>query len=118
MGGTVRSGGMDILVEHGLNLFFGLLSAGIMAMIALLNSRLKSRVREQDAIKAGMQAILRDRIIQAFNHYAEKGFCPIYARDNITHMYEAYHNLGGNGTITELYEKLLNLPSFERAVKK
>lgn len=109
---------MESLFERGLNLLFGLLSAGIMAMIVNLNSRLKVRAREQDAIKDGMQAILRDRIIQAYNHYAEKGFCPIYARDNVAHMYEAYHNLGGNGTITELYEKLLHLPSFERMVKK
>jgi hypothetical protein len=66
---------------------------------------------EQEAIKLGIQALLRDRIIQSYNHYMDKGICPIYALENINALYTQYHALGGNGTITEIVKKLKNLPT-------
>lgn len=63
-------------------------------------------------LKKSEQAILRDRIIQAYNHYfKEKKFMPIYARESLDHMYKEYHNLDGNGIIEDLIEKLYKLPT-------
>ncbi|HYF75166.1 MAG TPA: hypothetical protein VD757_01155 [Candidatus Nitrosocosmicus sp.] len=73
--------------------------------------RLANKLKEQDAIKLGIQALLRDRIIQSYNHYQEKGYCPIYALENVTALYNQYHALGGNGTVTELVERLKDMPS-------
>jgi len=36
---------------------------------------------------------------------------PIYARENIEQLYAQYTNLGGNGTITELMNKLRAMPT-------
>ena len=63
------------------------------------------------AIKEGLRALLRDRIIQAYNHYTDKGYYPIYARENVEDMYKQYHSLGGNGTVTDLVSKLKELPT-------
>lgn len=84
------------------------------AIFGYMLQLIKKRKRESDAIQAGVQAILRDRLINAYNHYVDKEYCPIYARENITSMYKAYHDLGGNGTITELYNKLLDMPTEPR----
>lgn len=73
--------------------------------------RLIKRIKRQEAIEEGILAILRDRIIQVYNHYNEKGYCPIYAKDNVEEMYRQYHLLGGNGTVTGLVEKLRELPT-------
>jgi hypothetical protein len=62
------------------------------------------------ALKLGTQAILRDNIITKYDKYMEKGYIPIYALDNVSAMYKEYHSLGVNGTITQLYEELLELP--------
>lgn len=62
------------------------------------------------ALHDGMQALLRDRIIQAYNHYQDKGFCPIYGKENVKRMYDAYHELGGNDVATELKDKLMKMP--------
>ena len=59
----------------------------------------------------GVQALLRDRIIQAYNHYTDKGYCPIYGLENVESMYRQYHALGGNGAITELVDRLKELPT-------
>ena len=58
-----------------------------------------------------MQALLRDAIIRSYNKYSEMEYCPIYAKENVKHMYEPYHKLGGNDVATELVEKLLALPT-------
>lgn len=63
-------------------------------------------------LKNSEQAMLRDRIIQAYNHYyKEKKFMPIYARESLNNMYQEYHNLGGNGVIEDLVKKLYELPT-------
>ncbi len=68
------------------------------------------RQREYDAIRSGMRAILRDRIIQLYEDCAARGSTPFYAVENVTTMYHAYHDLGGNGAITEIYNKFIRLP--------
>lgn len=68
------------------------------------------RVRD-DAVRMGLQALLRDRIYQAHAHYHEKGVYPIYARENVEEMYRWYHALGGNGTVTNLVREMDKLPT-------
>lgn len=61
------------------------------------------------AVDNGVLALLRDRIIERYNHYMEKEYIPIYGMENVLDMYEAYHALGGNGTVTKLIEALRKL---------
>ena len=69
-------------------------------------------VRQADnAVRLGVQALLRDRIYQAHSHYTEKGVYPIYARENVEEMYKQYHALGGNGTVTNLVKEMDGLPT-------
>lgn len=76
--------------------------AGFVPVIGYLFVKVK-------AVMMGVQALLRDRIIQAYNHYADKGYCPIYGKENVRRMYEAYHALGGNDVATKLKEELMNM---------
>lgn len=75
----------------------------------------RARERQQDtrkmqAIEAGMQAILRDRIIQLYGYCEKKGYVALYEEKNMTLMYDAYHGLGGNGLVTALYDKFIQFP--------
>lgn len=105
---------MDFIAKYWLEVVFGAILAGFGAAFRGLSRRVSKRIEEQEAIKLGMQALLRDRIISAYNHYMDKGFCPIYARENVRRLYEQYHNLGGNGTVTHLVEELEELPTDKR----
>lgn len=66
----------------------------------------KQRV-ERDAIKS----LLRSEIITMHGRYVERGEIPIYAQENVQAMYEAYHELGGNGTVTKLVREIMALPT-------
>lgn len=68
--------------------------------------------RENKALKSGMQAMLRDRMIQAYNHYHEdKGYMPIYAKESFAACYDSYHALGENGVMDAIYQKVIHLPT-------
>lgn len=66
----------------------------------------KQRV-EREAIKS----LLRSEIITIHGRYVERGEIPIYAQENVQAMYEAYHELGGNGTVTKLVREIMELPT-------
>lgn len=100
---------MDFVIQYWVQVLFA-------AIIAFVVKMRKENIKENLAMRNGMVAILRDSMIRSFNHYSEKGYCPIYARESVESMYHAYHDLGGNGTITTLYEKLQRLPT-ERGEK-
>lgn len=63
------------------------------------------------AMREGVRSLLRAEIIRAYEKYTERGYCPIYAREPLTKVYEAYHAMGGNGTGTDFYRKTIALPS-------
>lgn len=72
----------------------------------------EERVKRK-ALSDGVEALLRQKIIDSYNKHADKGYCPIYAKEGIKRLYLAYHNLGGNDVATELYHKLLAMPEEE-----
>lgn len=61
--------------------------------------------RQFDALKAGEQIQLRDRLIHLHDKWcARRGYMPVDVKDLWMKMYEAYEALGENGVITGLYE--------------
>ena len=89
----------------------GILAGGLAFFSRSIFRRFKKDRNKQDALWAGLRSLLRDSIIWSHNHYTEKGYCPIYARENIEDMYNQYHVLGGNGVVTSLVEELKDLPT-------
>lgn len=70
------------------------------------------KMRKRDkALGDGIQCLLRAEIIRCHDKYINKGFCPIYARESLSRIYVAYHNLGGNDVATDLYKDTLKLPT-------
>ena len=64
-------------------------------------------------IRAGLQALLRDRIIQGYNHYCiDKHWIPIYAKDSLITIANAYHALGANGVMNDIIDQIRDLPNF------
>lgn len=75
-----------------------------------MKCKVQKTVIKFSALELGMQSMLRDRIIQAYNKYIEQKWIPIYAMDSILKLFESYELLGGNGTIHNLVDELKDLP--------
>lgn len=92
---------------------FGLITLGLSVSVKRLYGRVRKEFEEQRMLKDGLKAILRNDIIQEYNHYIDKGWCPIYGLENVESMYKQYHNLGGDGAVTNLVEQIRRLPHHE-----
>lgn len=105
---------MDVILQYIADNWVEWLFVAISAFLGYcyrqLSKRQKDEAKKNQALQDGMQALLRDRIIQSYNHYHDKGYCPIYGKENVKRMYDAYHILGGNDIATGLKDKLLDMP--------
>ena len=71
-----------------------------------------ARVEAQNkATMLGVQALLRDRLLQAFNHYLARGWIGAGERDNVDNMYTQYEALGPTNVISDIYNQVRALPS-------
>lgn len=81
------------------------------AIVAYLIGKVTGGFKRMEALERGVQAILRDRLYQSYNHFVEKGYAPLYARENFENMYQQYHKLGKNGVMDDIRDKFFELPS-------
>lgn len=70
---------------------------------------LKRQKKDRDANSRGTMLLLRVQIIEYHDKYVREGKIPSYAYENFDEMYSAYHELGGNGMITKMYEEVKEL---------
>ena len=68
-------------------------------------------VRYVKALKSGLQALLRAQMISEFNRWEERGYAPIYARENFENCWKEYHALGANGVMDDVHERFFALPT-------
>lgn len=62
--------------------------------------------KDRDANSKGTMLLLRVQLIEYHDKYTILGSIPSYAYENFCEMYEAYHELGGNGMITKMKEEI------------
>ena len=70
---------------------------------------LKNQKKDRDANSKGTMLLLRVQLIEYHDKYMKLGSIPSYAYENFMEMYKAYHELGGNGMITKMYEEIQEL---------
>ena len=102
----------------------GVPSIIVLIFTLILKKMLKKRDKKQEEIRIqnqqletqnkatmlGVQALLRDRLLQGFKHYIAQGFAEYNDRENMKNMYEQYEKLGPNSVMSDLYEKFKALP--------
>lgn len=101
---------LEYLQAHWAEWIFALVSAALGLGYRNVSARLKMEQKRNAAIADGVQSLLRESIVENYNKYTDRSFCPIYAKESIKIAYTAYHNLDGNDVATELYHKLLAMP--------
>ena len=62
------------------------------------------------AVKRGVQALLRDRLMAGYKFYRSQGWADEDDRSNLENVYVPYHALGANGVMDDLRDKFLSLP--------
>lgn len=99
------------IVKYWVEWLFGIVAAVLLAVWRSISQRVKKVRKEQDAIKAGLQALLRAQMINDYNKWSEARWAPIYARENFENCWKQYENLGKNGVMQDIRSKFLALPT-------
>lgn len=102
---------LNYFQAHWVEWFFALCLAALGVGWKYILNRLKEEHEKNEAIAEGVQSLLRESIVTNYNRYSDRGFCPIYAKESLKKVYHAYHDLGGNDVATDLYDKMLKMPT-------
>lgn len=106
----------EFIQSNWLNWVYAIISLLLAGLYRNVLKHLQEEQRKNDAIAKGVQSLLRENIVHNYNKYQDREYCPIYAKESIKRVYEAYHNLNGNDVATKLYNTLLEMP--EEPVKE
>lgn len=86
----------------------------VFGVTSALVTRVLTRVRKtNERLKthdSALIAILHDKLYTRCNEYLVRGYVTVAEMNNLKYLYNSYHELGGNGTGTALYERVLALP--------
>lgn len=94
----------NLIINYIVEFLLGVVATALLA-------RLRKQKKESNSMKDGMLSLLRAELIRSGEKYIERGYAPIYAVDAYDKAYIAYHGLGGNGTMTQLHDKVMKLPT-------
>ena len=101
-----RKDTQTFILEHLGELAF----SGLAAVLGWLGKTVWDTVKEQKNMKKAIKALLHDRLYQSSHFYLKQEWVDMEGLTNVGYIYESYHDLGGNGTGTALYNKIKELP--------
>lgn len=78
------------------------------AVEAVSAAKEEARTTRDQAIEKGVRALLRQQLIDYHREYVAIGKpCPVRIKEQATAVHEAYADLGGNGTGTQLWQEIM-----------
>ena len=93
-----------------MNLYQGLCVLGIPSLVIGSFGLVIGQFKQLKALKLGLQAILRDRLLQAYKFYEHQGYASYDDKSNIQNIYNQYEALGPNGIMERKHFHFLELP--------
>lgn len=103
---------LRFVLEYWTQVVFG----GICAALGFLGRQCYKWFRRQQKLEAGIQALLSNNIIQAYDFYTTIGECPLHMKYSIKSMGDAYDALDGDNIIAEKVAVVLTLPDKRRDI--
>ena len=100
----------EFLVKYWLEVLFGCVTAGVSIALKKISSQLKKEKVRNQAIEDGVRDILRMQILDTYERCIQVGKITVSRKDAIDSAYKSYHALGGNGTITQVHNEIMEMP--------
>lgn len=98
------------LVKYWLEVLFGLVTAGVGIALRRISKALQKEKLRNQAIEDGVRDILRMQILDTYERCIQAGKISVSRKDAIDSAYKSYHALGGNGTITQVHNEIMEMP--------
>ena len=98
------------LIKYWLEVLFGLVTAGSGIALRRISKALQKEKLRNQAIEDGVRDILRMQILDTYEKCTQAGKISVSRKDAIDSAYRSYHALGGNGTITQVHNEIMEMP--------
>ena len=98
------------ICKYWLEALFGLMLTGIGIAQRKLSKRMKDEKNRNQAIENGVRDMLRLTILDNYERCKTAGKISVSRKDAIDSAYKSYHALGGNGTITQIHNEIMEMP--------
>lgn len=90
--------------------FASVMSTVAVGILAWIARKMRALVKTNDAQQDGIRTLLRNELIAKHRELVEdRGWCALEDKEYVERTYQSYHELGGNGTGTVLYEDIMAL---------
>ena len=96
-------------MEHISAIIWGLIDMAIVGGVTYVFKMISNHTKQIKSMKKGMMWIQHDRLLELCKMYLRAKEITVDELENLTGLYESYKELGGNGTIKKLFEKVQNL---------
>ena len=101
---------LEFIAKYWLEVLFGAVSTGVSVALRNVNKRLKEEKERNQAIENGLRDVLRLQILDNYEKANIDGKISVSRKDAIDSAYKSYHALGGNGTITQIHNEIMEMP--------
>lgn len=99
----------------------GVMGALVREVWALRKERQEKAIEEEaerGRRRKALKALLKFQLHRSWQYHTGNGFMPANEMSLQTELYEAYHDMGGNGTGTKLYNEMMELPHIKHTEVK
>ena len=99
----------EFIAKYWLEVLFGAVTAGIGIVLRRISKKLEAERMRNEAIENGVKDILRIQILDTYDRCKSDGVISVARKDAIDSAYRSYHALGGNGTITQVHNEIMQM---------
>ena len=99
----------EFICKYWLEVAFGLITTGIGIVLRRISKKLEAERQRNEAIENGVKDILRIQILDTYDRCKSDGVISVARKDAIDSAYRSYHALGGNGTITQVHNEIMQM---------
>lgn len=100
----------EFILQHVVELILSTVVTGLGVVCKILWKKLKEKEKDDDAQREGLLSVLHLVLYREAMVHIEAGYITTEDLKHIEYIYKYYHALGGNGTGTALYQRVLKLP--------
>ena len=99
---------IEQIIMQAIGLIFSTVCGYLAASLKAIKKRQDEEKARQTALEVGVQALLRQKILEMYDQYKDAEEVPQDTQESMEAIYKAYHGLGGNGQGTRLYTTIIN----------
>nr|UVX93155.1 MAG: hypothetical protein [Bacteriophage sp.] len=93
-------------------------AAAIVSVLGIMLSHMRSEKQkaeeDNELVKSALRALLRSELMRTHHHAMRDGYAATVDKEVMERTYRSYHNLGGNGIATNLYDEMMSLPTKDK----